>query len=337
MHRFSLLALAAAAVLAVAGLASATPRLIISGTTVQLLEDKSDAAPAHVSIYVPTGYTAALTQTPGAQIGTVHADLQALAISPDAIIQADGTVLAADPNTAALQSSGAQCTGTGTHTGIWLLHVTVSGTTLDVPVYVDPTSGSATALGVAVLQFCLPDPYDNAPPATRSAFGAKIINAAMTLNAGVITAPASGGLWRSVITPWNTATPSPNLAGTIEVQSIAAPAGTAKLKTKVKKVGKKHTVTLSGSVSQSGTGVSGATVTLTAAGKKIATLKTSSSGSFSKTFVIKKKTKYQAKAVVAQRDTACISPLPATSAPGGCQQATIAGYTATSAAVTAKP
>src|SRR5258707_2525320 len=243
MRRFSLLAVAAVAVLVVAGLASATPRLIISGTTVQILEDKSDAAPAHISIYVPAGYTAALTQTPGAQIGTVHADLQALAISPDAIIQADGTVLAADPNSSALQTSGTQCTGTATHTGIWLLHVTVSGTTLDVPVYVDPTSGSATALGVAVLQLCLPDPYDNAPPATRSAFGAKIINAAMKLNAGVITAPASGGLWRSVITPWNTASPSPNLAGTIEAQSIVGPPGTVSLKTKVKKTGKKHTVT----------------------------------------------------------------------------------------------
>ncbi|MHB8642092.1 MAG: hypothetical protein ACYDA3_04320 [Gaiellaceae bacterium] len=337
MHRFSLLATAAVAVLVVAGLASATPRLIISGTTVQILEDKSDAAPAHISIYVPTGYTAALTQTPGAQIGTVHADLQALAISPDAIIQADGTVLAADPTTAALQTSGAQCTGTGTHAGIWLLHVIVSGTTLDVPVYVDPTSGSSTALGVAVLQLCLPDPYDNAPAATRSAFGAKIINAAMSLNANVITAPATGGLWRSVITPWNTATPAANLAGTIEAQSIVGPAGTATLKTKVTKSGKRHTVRLSGSVSEGGTGVSGAAVTLTAGGKKIATVKTSSTGSFSKSVAITKKTKYQAKAAVAQRDTACISALPPTAAPGGCQQATIAGYTATSAAVTAHP
>src|SRR5205823_932511 len=126
-------------------------RLIVSGTTVQITEDKSDAAPLHISIYIPSGYTASPAQTAGAQIGTVHADLQALAISPDAIIQADGTVLAADTTSATLKAAATQCTGTATHAGIWLLHVTVSGQTIDVPVYVDATAGAETALGVAKL------------------------------------------------------------------------------------------------------------------------------------------------------------------------------------------
>jgi hypothetical protein len=331
MRRFTLLAVAAASVLAVAGLASATPRLIVSGTTVQVLEDKTDAAPLKITIYVPTGYTASLAQTVGSQIGTVHADLQALQISPDAIIQADGAVLVADPSSGPLKASATQCTGTATHAAVWLLHVTVSGTTLDVPIYVDPTSGAATALGVATLQLCLSDPYDNAGPA-RAAFGAKIVNAQLKLNDGILSGP--GGLWRSTITPWNTTTPAPDAAHTVEAQSIvSSDAGSVSLKAAKAGKGKAK---LSGKVTQGGSGVSGATVTLTAGGKKVATLTTSASGAFSKTVAIKKATKFQAKATLPQRDTSCVSPLPTTQVPGGCV-ATIAGSSATSKTITAKP
>src|SRR5438874_2024140 len=95
---FRLLAAGGAAVasLALASGALATPRLIVSGTTIQVTEDKSDAAPLKITIYLATGFSATLGQAAGTQIGGVHADLQALQISPDAIIQADGTVLTAD-------------------------------------------------------------------------------------------------------------------------------------------------------------------------------------------------------------------------------------------------
>lgn len=333
MRKFVLPA-AALVVLAVAGLASATPRLIVSGSTVQILEDKSDAAPLHISIYVPAGYTAALAQPAGSQIGTVHADLQALAISPDAIISADGAVLVApDPNAASLTAAAQQCTQTSAaHAATWLLHVTISGTTLDVPIWVDPTSGAATALGVAVMQLCLPDPYDNAPAASRSAFGAKIINAQMNLNPAVLSGP--GGLWRSVITPWNTASPQPDLAHTVEAQSIVS-SGATKVTLKAKKAGKGK-VTLSGTVSTGADAAAGASVALTANGKSVGTVTTSSNGTFSKTVTITKPTKFQAKAKVAQRDTACVSPLPSSQVPGGCIGATIAASSA-STVVTAKP
>jgi len=333
MKRFSLLAAAAVAVLAVAGLASATPRLIISGTTVQVLEDKTDAAPLRITIFVPTGYTATLGQAAGSQIGTVHADLQALAISPDAIISADGAVLVApDPNAATLQAAATQCTGTTTHAATWLLHVTVSGTTLDVPVWVDPTTGATTALGVATMNLCLPDPYDNAPAASRAAFGAKIINAQMNLNAGVLS--GSGGLWRSIITPWDTTTPAPDAAHTIEAQSLDAGTPTVTLASKRTGKGKAK---LSGTVTQGGQPVAGATVALYAGGKKVATVKTSANGTYSTTVKVAKTTKFAAKATLPQRDSSCVSPLPTSQVPGGCLNLTIAASAATSAAVTAKP
>src|SRR5205807_8282665 len=77
---FRLLAFAGAAVasLALASGALATQRLIVSASTIQVTEDKSDAAPLKITIYIATGFSATLGQAAGTQIGTVHADLQAL-------------------------------------------------------------------------------------------------------------------------------------------------------------------------------------------------------------------------------------------------------------------
>ena len=214
--RLLLLGCVATGSLALAGTALAkTPQLLVKGspataasaeTVIEVKEVKEDAAPLRIGIYLPIGYTANITQAAGTQIGTVNADLQALLISPDAIIQAEGTVLTADP--------AAYVTNTcapGGHAAVWLLHVTVSGQTLDVPVYVDPTTGAEAAFSSAKLVLCLPNPYEQAqPPASRAAFGAKIIDAKLTMAAGVITNPSAAAtyLWRAVVTPWTVNDPA---------------------------------------------------------------------------------------------------------------------------------
>jgi hypothetical protein len=349
--RFLALAGAAAATLALAANALATPRLIVSGgptpgvaaaTTIQVTEDKSDAAPARIAIYEPPGFTASLNQVVGTQIGTVHADLQALAISPDAIIQADGTVLVDDPAKYASNTCAP-----GAHAAVWLLHVIVSGQTIDVPVYLDPTTGVEQALGVAKLVLCLADPYDTAPATNRAPFGVKLINAKLLLNSGVITNPSTAGtfLWRSTITPWNPTAFAADLAKTIEAQSLVTVPDTLSLKATVKTVrhkkGKKTTVTnsvlLSGKLLENLQAVQGASVTILAGGKKIGTTTTNASGAFSRQAGLTKKTTFQAKVTVPQRDTACVSPLPASSVPGGCTGATIGAYTLSSSVVTATP
>ena len=341
LFKLALLASTAGGALALAGPALATPRLIVGGSTIQVTEDKSDAAPLKITIYIATGFSATLGQAAATQIGTVHADLQALQISPDAIIQADGTVLTAD----ATKYTANTC-APGTHAAVWLLHVTVSGQTIDVPVYLDPTAGAETALGAAKLQLCLSDPYDNAG-AARAPFGVKIINAKLTLNTGIINPATAAGsyLFRALITPWNPATPAPDAVHTVEVQSIVSIPQALSLKATVKTIrhkhGKKTTVTnsvlLSGKLLENLQGVSGATVDIYAGGKKRGSTKTNSSGAYSRSLGLPNKTSFQAKATVPQRDVACQSPLPPTSVPGGCIGATIAGYTLSSPTVTATP
>jgi hypothetical protein len=358
--RLALLALAGATSLALAGTALATPKLIVggklglgeSGAVVQVSEEKSDAAPAKISIYAPQGYTGTVTGTAGTQVGTVHADLQALAISPDAIIQAEGTILTDDP----AKYTANPCSP-GSHTAVWLLHVTVSGTTLDIPVYVDAPAPASDPLGQgapARLQLCLPSPYAEAGP-QRAAFGAKIVNAALTLNQGVLVNPSTRGLfpWRTIITPYTVNSGTPNAGGTVETRAMVnLPVSlslAAKVKTtrhKVKVHGKTKTrvtnaVILTGALSEGGNGIGGIKVELLSGPsatklKSRGTVKTSAAGSFSRQLGLPNKTSFEARTVVDVRDvtsTGCATPTPGIS----CVSATAPGFSITSSVVTATP
>src|SRR5207253_2775912 len=152
---------------------------------------------------------------------------------------------------------------------------------IDVPVYIVPTTGAETALGAAKLQLCLSDPYDNAG-AARAPFGVKIINAKLTLNAGIINPPTAAGsyLFRALVTPWNPATPAPDAAHTVEVQSIVSLPQALSLKATVKTIRHKHkvhgktkvtvtnSVLLSGQLLENLKGVAGAKVDIYGGGKK---------------------------------------------------------------------
>jgi hypothetical protein len=356
--RLLVLGCSATASLAFAGNAFAkTPQLVISGptetgasgaTVVDIKEDKTDPAPLRISIYMPQGYTANFAATAGTQIGTVGATLQALVISPDATITAEGTILVGDTTSVALEAAATQCTGSPTHATIWLLHMVVAGETLDVPVFVDPTTGADAAFSAAKLVLCLPNPYEEAqPPSSRAASGAKIIDAKIALSAGVLTNPPAAGtyLWRTVVTPWMTNSPLPNAAGTIETQAVVTIPSKLSLKAKVKTVRHKrrgrttvrNSVLLSGSLLENLMGVAGAKVMFFANAKTAGSTTTRTDGSFSRTTGLVKKTSLKATATVPTREAECVSPLPATSAPGGCVAATLAGYRISSNTALATP
>jgi hypothetical protein len=352
--RLLVLGCAGAASFALAGNALAkTPQLIVSGSTtvgasaatvVEVKEETTDAAPLRISIYVPLGYSANLSQAAGTQIGTVNATFQVLQISQDAVIDVQGGTVLTDTPSKYLSNTCAP----GTHAAVWLLHAMVSGAVLDVPVYVDPTTAAEATFSSAKLVLCLANPYEQAtPPSSRAASGAKIIDAKMTLSAGVFTNPPSSGshVWRTVITPWTANGATPNAAGTIEAQSIVTIPSTLPLKAKVRTIRHKkrgrttvtNSVLLSGKLLENLKGVADARVTFFANGKTAGSATTGATGSFSKRVGLGKKTSFKATATVPTRETACVSPLGPTVAPAGCVAATLAGYKIGSDAVTATP
>lgn len=339
--RLALLACAAAFALAFAGSALATPRLIIGGNTapgsaqvsIQFQEEKTDAGPARIVIYAPAGYTGTVTAAPGTQLGTVHADLQALAISPDAIISADGQIIADNPAT-----HTADACSPGTHAAVWILRVTVSGTTINVPVYVDaPPPGTDPLAGTSPFRFtfCFSSPYVAAP--VGAPFGAKIINAVLQLNQGMLTAPAAQGsyVWRAVVTPYTVGSATTNVAGTVEARGIVDLPDLLSLTVKVTNK-KKRMVRVTGLLKAGAFPLVGATVSLTGSVK--AKKKTGSSGSALFSLRFKKKGTYTFKltTTVPAYDVTSDGCKTPTAPTLPCVSASANGFTATSRTVKLK-
>jgi hypothetical protein len=230
--RLALSICAALGALVGAGSAAAVPRLTVGspekfalgGSTVSIhfTEEKTDAAPAKVAIYAPEGFTANGAAV-GQRIGTFHANMQTLATSPEGMTAINGDITSEDPakypsNTCAAGGS------TGGHKYVWLLHMTVAGKALNVPVYVDtpvPTSDTFAGNSQVRLTFCLASPYTQAG-AARAPSGAKLVNLALTLNPDLVVNPSTRGLyaWRTLVTPYKANTGTVNTAGTVEARAV---------------------------------------------------------------------------------------------------------------------
>lgn len=190
--------------------------------TIKVEQSKDDDATFRLVIYVPQGYVSSLVQNPGATIGSVTAQVQAKAISADAIVPVTGTVVAEDPAPYRTNPQSVGCVGSGnTIDSVYMLRLQAAGTALNVPMYVTTvTAGPESAFASGKFTVCLPSP--DVPPAQGGAtLGAKLINAAITLR-GIFANPSTGGnyVWRTLFTPYATGTGTPNPAGTVEAQSI---------------------------------------------------------------------------------------------------------------------
>jgi hypothetical protein len=308
--------------------------------TIHVEQPRTDDATFRLVLYVPQGYTGNLVPADGATIGTVTAQAQANAISPDAVLELTGTIKGDPTFTTTEYTTGAACLGSAgltTAAAVYRLELTAAGQTLIVPMYVSPiTTPPLSSLYVAQLIACLPSPY---VPTDQggAAFGAKLIKADFTLN-NIFTNPATTGdyRWSGVWTPYTVGTRAPNTAGTVETQSvdrIGATQVTLTVRTRITKRGKRvvgRAVTLSGRVTEAGQPVAGARVQLllgrTAGGvKQVATVTTGANGAYSRTFGGRAKGVWYARsrAVVADRDTTCEQHF----APVPCTSATVAGFT----------
>jgi hypothetical protein len=297
-YRFALLSVAALAALGFASsaFASFAPKLVVSSSTPQaagsggavrlgVVAQNADDPTARVQIYIPSGYQIA-SPAAGTKLGTVTATAAAADLG-GAVLPLTGELDAIAPN----PTAAAQCGVTASQT--WDLHLTAAGQTLDIPLYVVAGSAGEAAAGYQTkLVVCLPPPDVPAGTPGRATFGAKLLSA--QFDSSAITEPVATGdyRWTSLWTPYNPGKGTPNAAGTVETQSIRhIPTQVKQTVTKKKLTsyrtkrikGKKHKVKIirtqvkfSSTVDANGTAPSSASITTTAAGKKVG----GASGSF---------------------------------------------------------
>jgi hypothetical protein len=281
-----------------------------------------DDPTAKDTIYVPLGYQLNLSQAAGMRIGTVSATV-VLRNGGNAQVDVTGTVTVDSP--ANYPPAANRCTPGQSHEAVWRLDVTIAGTPLTVPVYVDRvTAGPEATFASAKLQLCLAGPIGT--PA-----GAQLLNAEFVVR-GVFTNPTTIGyhVWRATFTPYVPGTSNPNPAGTIEGQAFV-PSSVA-LTISVKRL-KHGIVVIQGRLMAQGRPVSAGYVELYGGRKNVGTKLINRSGRFSFRKRIKRKTVYHAEGVsIGERPGGCIAP---SIAPAGCT-ATM-WFSATSRSVAARP
>jgi hypothetical protein len=333
--RLALVACVSFTALAFAGSAwaSYTPRLFATATTatpgkptgmiLTHVQEVNDDPTAKDTIYVPLGYQLNLSQAVGTQIGVVFA-LVVLRNGGNAEVEVEGTVTV--DSSANYPPASNSCTPGETHEAVWKLNVTIAGTPLTVPVYIDHiTAGPETAFASGKLQICLAGPIGT--PA-----GAQLVAAVIGVT-GVFTNPPTVGyrLWRALFTPYVPGTPNPNPAGTVEGQAFSPSSVVVTITVKRLKHG---VVVIQGRLIAQGRPVQDADIDLYGGRKKVGTKSTNGKGRFSFRKRIKKKTVYHAEAFIFDDFTGGCQG--ASIAPAGCQTATISAA-ASSKSVTTRP
>jgi hypothetical protein len=327
MKRFIRLAIAAGAVvsaLAFSGsaLAAYAPSLSVTSqrnapgkpTAILLghIQTAADDPTAKDTIYAPLGYGVSLSQAAGTKIGDVSARV-ILRGGGNAEVDVEGQVIADNP---ALYQSN-PC-APGLHGAVWKLNITVAGSPLTVPIYVDAvTAGPEATFASAKIQLCLAGPIGT--PA-----GAQLLFAFFDVN-GVFTNPSNttDRVWHSLFTPYVAGTPNPNPAGTTEGQALVP--GRVALTVKSKSL-KKGRVVISGKLLVDGRPYRGAEIELYIGNRKVGSAKTNASGNYTFRKKIKKKTRFGVQ-VLELADLAL--PCPAPSIPGvpqGCRSASISFF-----------
>jgi hypothetical protein len=304
-------------------------------TTVHVNVATTSDAVAQVNIFASAGVAANLGQAAGTTIGSV--DATAIAHDQGGLtLPLTGSVVTDDP-----AKHTADVCSPGTNQAVWIMNLSVAGQTLQIPIYVNPTAGAATALGAYNLKICLP-PWD-VPVGTpgRAAFGAQLVDARLVLN-GIFTSPTTAGsaVWTMIITPYTPGVGAPNAAETWEARAfVPLP---VVLTIKVAFVKKTGTWKLSGKLTEGGKPVPKWTIRI-ARGPGSTSLPTQSStkttlaGAWSSAGHLKpaKTTYFQARASAQERDytqAGCANP-DTTFVPAGCKSATLPPWSVTSVVV----
>ena len=331
-------------------LAAYTPQFIVNHnphnvasatTTIRLVVPREDDATARVVFYAPLGYTGVLGQAAGTQLGTVAAQVQALRISPDAVLPLTGTIVTADP----ARYTTNPCSP-GTHRAVWLLRLEAAGRTLEVPVYIDVPTGPEASFASFRFIACLPSPHIP-EEAGGAAFGAKLLEANLQFQSGLLTTPTTAGryVWPAIFTPWPAGPGLPNAAGTVQSRAVVQLPGQVTLRVRYNRA--RNTWSLTGSVTENRVGVGGARVQISRGTRanrlrSIRGVRTRANGTFSISVPARPRVRtfFRARVAVPNRlnsTVGCSIALPLPPAPSGCVAAVYSGFTAQSAVVSVRP
>lgn len=316
-------------------MAAFVPRLDVSNspmrtgasgtTTLRVIVPREHDALFRADFYVPSGFVAPLTNPAGSTIGTVSAQVEVREPVAGAVLPVAGNIVVENP----ANFTTSPC-APGLHAAVWTLVLAAAGQELRVPVYVDPTSGTETALGAYRLRACLPSPHIPASVGGAT-FGAKLIQAQLNIT-GLFTTPTTSGdyAFRLVATPW--APPAtPNAAATTEsVAHLLLPA-----RFTLRPSSRNRVLTVRGTLFEGPEAVGGQRV-IVRIGRRNYTARTAAGGSFTVRVRFRSRgtTTVRATAVVPARTTAC--PTGPSPAPAGCVSATKAFYTVNSATIRAR-
>jgi hypothetical protein len=214
--------------------AAVTPKLTVSagGPTLSIKtaeQNPSDDAIAKLEIYVPKGFGLKAPAV-GTVLGSVGGQALVKDVDPAAEQTYTGDVVAISPADASVAYENASCDN-GTHAAAWLMRARTADTSVNVPIFVDSTSGSETQFGAYKLVACMRAP-DLAPgAANRSAMGTKIDSMRLVLKGFTIPKATGEYRWRSLWTPFAAGTTNMNTGGRIEAQSLVrVPTGALTLK-----------------------------------------------------------------------------------------------------------
>jgi hypothetical protein len=289
-------------------LAAYTPKMVVAGSnhalggggpvTFNITQVETDDPTFRMDLYSPLGYEVALNATPGQQIGVASALVKVGSLG-GAKVPVTGTVNAAS------QSPSNPCSP-GVHTAVWTITVTLAGTPVTVPIYVDRiASAPETAFASARIRVCFNHPADR----VRNPAGAQLLQVAFSTD--VFTNPNTLGIyrWVGLFTPYGP-TGVPNAAGSVQAHTVQRlPVQLALTVKKVKRKGKTY-ARVSGTLRGGDQNISRQAITLkrsTRSAKSVKafkTVRTNGRGSFSALVLVKKRTWFGATTFLASRASA---------------------------------
>ena len=348
LARLAVASAVATGALAVAGPAFAafTPRLYVApaaaggGVEVRASTGAADDPTARFVLYAPVGVTGTFTAAPGTSLGKVTAHAQAADLG-GAVLPLTGDVLVANPVDPAIIATSTACDPVA-HAVILVLSLQAAGQTLDVPLFVDASTGPEAAFSSFKLVVCLPPPDVPTGTPGRARFGAKLLDADFSISTLVSPPTAGEQRWRSLWTPYVPQQGTANAPGTVEVQAavreptqLTLAGATRAIKKKVKVKGKLVTKTTTAVVIfaravEATQGIGGVKVTFlealsaNAPFRPLAAFKTESNGLVGITGTLTKTAYFKVTATLADRDLG-VAGCVATFAPVPCTSATVAG------------